>query len=230
VAMAETLPKAGAVAAVALPKEEPPIRILFTRVSDKVKNTEIEAMLDRLGYQPGAIDGVINKTTRTAIKAYQDVHGQKPTGEITAAFSTSLYRVMNRVQPTGWLYVRRNFKPVFDAPVAIENPQMALGTHFYNAFHANPAQHTVDWYGVSLDNDIPAKTAKRLGITAPNDPLAPDAAEAAFARIGMSRETRDRLETMLGNGSSMTITDIGTESETTEGTDFITILRKAPKA
>jgi hypothetical protein len=33
---------------------------------------------------------------------------------------------------------------------------------------------------------------------------------------------------MLGNGSSITITDTGTESKTGDGTDFITVTRDTP--
>jgi len=138
--------------------------------------------------------------------------------------------VMNQTQPSGWIYVRRNFKPVFDAPVEIADADVALGTHFLQAVHVNAAQNSVDWYGVTLDNVLSNKTARRLGIASYPDASAPDAAEQAFARVSMPNELRSRIETMLGNGSSITITDSGTESKTTDGTDFITVTRDSPRS
>ena len=228
VAMNETLPKIGATAAVELPKEEAPVKILITRATARSRALAVQHMLTKLGYDVGDHDGVLGTKMRAAIKAYQEIHGQRPTGEMTAAFTTSIYKVMNSKQPTGWIYARRNFKPIFDAPVDIADPEAALGTHFLQAVHVNAAQNSVDWFGVTLDNYITSKAAKRMGITSFPDTQAPDAAEQAFARVTIPDELRDRIETMLGNGSSVTITDTGTESKTTDGTDFITVTSKSP--
>jgi peptidoglycan hydrolase-like protein with peptidoglycan-binding domain len=230
IAMNETLPKLGATAAVALPKEEAPIKILITRPSQASKVMAAQRMLSQLGYDVGEIDGMAGTQMRAAVKAYQTIHGQKPTGEMTAAFITSLYKVMNQTQPTGWIYARRNFKPVFDAPIEIADADVALGTHFLQAVHVNAAQNSVDWYGVTLDNVLASKTARRLGISSYPDADAPDAAEQAFARVSMPSDLRTRIETMLGNGSSITITDTGTESKTTDGTDFITVTKDSQRS
>ena len=229
VAMNEALPKNGALAVAAMPKAEPPIKILITRASERQKIADAQALLGRLGYYDGPHDGSVGSKTRDAVKAYQEVHGQKPTGVMDQAFYVSIHKVMNRKPLTGQLSVRRNFKPVFDAAVDIENPEVALGTHFYTAIRVNPAQNKADWFATTLENHIPPKTAKRLGITVPADPLAADAAEAAFERVTIAADIREKIEAMLGNGSSLTITDVGTESETGQGTDFITIVKPAPK-
>ncbi|MBL0371265.1 L,D-transpeptidase family protein [Rhizobium sp. KVB221] len=229
VAMAETLPKAGATAVATLPQKIAPVRVLITRASDTDRAATIQAMLNRLGYDAGPVDGLHGIKLRAAIKAYQDLHGQKPSGEMTQQFVASIYKVMNRKVPTGWLYVRQNFKPIFDGPVEIADPEIALGTHFFTASDVNAAQNHVRWHGVTLDNHIPDKTARRLGITRPAESLASDAAERAFLRIGIPDDMRERVETMLGDGSSITITDNGTQHETGLGTDFITITRKAPR-
>jgi peptidoglycan hydrolase-like protein with peptidoglycan-binding domain len=225
VAMNETLPKLGATAVAELPKDIDPIKILITRPSQQSRTMAVQQLLAQLGYDVGDPDGYLGQQTRDAIKSYQAIHGQKQTGTMTPKFVASLYKVMNRVQPTGWIYVRRNFKPVFDAPVEIANPDLALGTHFIQAVHVNMAQNSADWFGVTLDNYIGNKTAKRLGIVSYPDAQATDAAEQAFARVTISDDVRARIETMLGNGSSITITDTGTESKTGDGTDFITVTR-----
>jgi peptidoglycan hydrolase-like protein with peptidoglycan-binding domain len=230
VAMNETLPKHGATAVAALPKEQQPIKILITRPSQKSKILAVQKMLNMLGYNVGALDGMAGTQMRAAIKTYQTVHGLKPNGEPTAQFISSVYKTMNEKEPTGWIYVRRNFKPLFDAPVEIAEPDMALGTHFLQAVHANPAQNSIDWYGVTLENYIGGKASRRLGITSTPDTMAVDAADQAFARVSIAPELRARIETVLGNGSSITITDTGTESKTTDGTDFITVTKDTSRS
>jgi peptidoglycan hydrolase-like protein with peptidoglycan-binding domain len=229
VAMSETLPKLGAEAIVAVPKNEPPVKILVSRATERQKMADAQVMLARLGYYDGPFDGSVGKKTREAIKAYQELHSQKPTGVMDEAFLVSIHKVMNKKPLTGWLSVRRNFKPVFDVPVDIKDPQVALGTHFFTAIRVNPAQNKADWFAVSIDNHITDKAMKRLGITVAADATAPNAAEDAFKRLAIPSETRTKIEAMLGNGSSLTITDTGTENETGLGTDFITITKPLPK-
>jgi len=229
VASNDALPKNGALAVAALPKSEPAIKMLITRASERQKIAGGQALLARLGYYDGPFDGSIGTKTRDAVKAYQEVHGQKPTGLMDRAFYVSIHKVMNRKPLTGWLSVRRNFKPVFDVAVDIAAPEVALGTHFFTAIRVNPAQNKADWFAVSIDNHIGEKAMKRLGITVAADATAPNAAEDAFKRVTIPSETRAKIEAMLGNGSSLTITDTGTESETGQGTAFITITRPLPK-
>lgn len=229
VAMSETLPKLGAEAVAAMPKSEPPVKILISRATERQKMANAQAMLARLGYYDGPFDGSVGKKTRDAIRAYQELHGQNPSGVMDEAFLVSIHKVMNKKPLTGWLSVRRNFKPVFDVAVDIADPQVALGTHFFNAIRVNPAQNKAEWFAVSIDNHISEKTMKRLGITVAADATVPNAAEDAFKRVAIPSETRTRIEAMLGNGSSLTITDTGTENETGEGTDFITITKALPK-
>ncbi|HHY49217.1 MAG TPA: L,D-transpeptidase family protein, partial [Alphaproteobacteria bacterium] len=57
VAMTETLPKIGAEAVAALPKAEPPVKILISRATERQKMADAQAMLARLGYYDGPIDG-----------------------------------------------------------------------------------------------------------------------------------------------------------------------------
>jgi len=216
-------------AIVAVPKNEPPVKILVSRATERQKMADAQAMLARLGYYDGPFDGSVGKKTREAIKAYQELHSQKPTGVMDEAFLVSIHKVMNKKPLTGWLSVRRNFKPVFDVPVDIKDPQVALGTHFFTAIRVNPAQNKADWFAVSIDNHITDKAMKRLGITVAADATAPNAAEDAFKRLAIPSETRAKIEAMLGNGSSLTITDTGTENETGLGTDFITITKPLPK-
>lgn len=230
VATAETLPKMGADAVAKLPEPQKPIKLLITRVSDRFYMREAQTMLAKLGYDVGPVTGVMTAKTNKAIKAYQTLHGQKANGQLTRQLVTSLYKVYGRKPATGWLYARQNFKPVFDGPVDIADPEIALGTHFYQAIRANPTQRSADWYGTSLDNQIPNWMATRLGITSVPDATAPEAAEDAFKRIQIPVEMREKIEVLLGSGSSLTITDVASDRETGEGTEFITTTVEPPKA
>jgi peptidoglycan hydrolase-like protein with peptidoglycan-binding domain len=229
VAMSETLPKLGAQAVAALARDVGSVKILISRATEKQKMKDAQAMLARLGYYDGPIDGSIGTKSRDAIRAYQQVHSQRPTGVMDEAFLISIHKVMNKKPLTGWLSVRRNFRPVFDLAVDIDQPEVALGTHFFTAMRVNAAQNKADWFTVSIDNHIPTSAMKRMGITTSADTSAEQAAEDAFKRIAIPAETRAKIETMLGNGSSMTITDNGTEAETGQGTDFITVTRAMPR-
>ncbi|MDH6266769.1 peptidoglycan hydrolase-like protein with peptidoglycan-binding domain [Rhizobium sp. SG_E_25_P2] len=230
IATAETLPKLGAGAVAELPKPQPALKLLITRVTERHALREVQAMLNQLGYDAGDETGTLTTKTAKAIKAYQTLHGQKPTGQANAAFKASLYKVLNRKAPTGWLYARQNFKPVFDGPVDIAEPDLALGTHFYHAVGVHPAQRSADWYGVTLDNQIPAKQAVRLGIVRQPDAQAADAAQAAFERIAIPTDLRNKIEVMMGSGSSLTITDAQDNLNTGDGTDFITTTVEPRKA
>lgn len=229
VAMSQTLPKLGAEAVAMMPKDVGAVKILVSRVTEAQKMKDAQSMLARLGYYNGPIDGSIGTKSREAIRAYQEVHSQKPTGLMDEAFLVSIHKVMNRKPLTGWLSVRRNFKPVFDTPVDIAEPEVALGTHLFNAIRVNPVQNKADWFVVSIDNHINDMAMKRLGITVAADATAHAAAENAFKRIEIPSDVKLKIEAMLGNGSSLTITDTGTENETGQGTDFITVTKASPK-
>lgn len=67
----------------------------------------------------------------------------------------------------------------------------------------------------------------RLGITEDADPLG--AAVLTLDRLGLDDETRQRIEEMLVDGSSLTVSDSGLGMETGEGTDFITLTHTPSK-
>jgi len=45
---------------------------------------QIQTALQRLGYDPGAVDGLFGPHTRAAIRRFQQAIGAEPTGVITA--------------------------------------------------------------------------------------------------------------------------------------------------
>ncbi len=115
---------------------------------------------------------------------------------------------------------------VFEAPLTIDNPRQALGTHFF-ALHAVDAKNgKADWLGVTLKNDLSRQAMKRLGIVANESSIVTGTPIAnALDRITIPDETRRRIGGMLAAGSTLTISDTGIGPETGAGTDFITITR-----
>ncbi len=60
--------------------------------------------------------------------------------------------------------VRQNFAPLFDVPVTIRNPDVALGTHFLQFQDIDGTSGKGRWFGVSMDNALSKATKARLGI------------------------------------------------------------------
>jgi peptidoglycan hydrolase-like protein with peptidoglycan-binding domain len=226
VAMNEVLPKTGAAAQLVL-EDEPPLRILITRRSQRDEVRDVQEMLTELGFDAGATDGVLGSQTLAAIRGYKRWKSIEKDGELLSPrFITALSASAGREKPlAGQIMVRQKFKPVFEAAIGIREPEKGLGTHFLEASHVDRFKGKVDWRSVSIDNHLPAPTLKRLGITQPADDAALYTAEAALARLDIPDDVRAKIETMLSEGSSITISDSGIGPETGDGTDFITVTR-----
>jgi peptidoglycan hydrolase-like protein with peptidoglycan-binding domain len=227
VAMNEVLPKAGATAQLVL-EDEPPLRILITRRSQRDEVRDVQEMLTELGFDAGTADGVLGSQTLAAIRGYKRWKAIEKDGTVLSPrFIAALSASAGRDKPLdGQIMVRQKFKPVFEAAIGIREPQKGLGTHFLEASHVDRFKGKVSWRSVSIDDHLPAPTLKRLGITEPADDAALYTAEAALARLDIPNDVRARIETMLSEGSSITISDSGIGPETGDGTDFITVTRK----
>jgi peptidoglycan hydrolase-like protein with peptidoglycan-binding domain len=58
----------------------------------KVDIAELQKQLFRLNYRPGKADGTTTESTRRAIRNFQRVVGEKPTGEPSAALLTEIQK------------------------------------------------------------------------------------------------------------------------------------------
>jgi hypothetical protein len=139
----------------------------------------------------------------------------------------------------GKIFVRQRFRPVFDAPITITNPQQPLGTHVFTAMEYQNDNSTFRWTAVTLPGEPPRverqkdeksgrgkhqreaeAPAKSVGETKP-----PQTAHEALARIQIPQDVIDRIEEMMIPGSSLVVSDQGLGPETGEGTDFIVVTR-----
>ena len=231
VAMNAVLPRSGAEAKLSI-EEPPPLRILITRRTQRDVATDVQRLLNKVGFDAGVPDGLLGTRTIAAVKAFKEKHAVEKDGEILSKpFLAALYTQAGEDHPPmGQLMIRQKFQPLFSAAIDIKEPEKALGTHFLEATEVDRFKRKAEWRGVTLDDHLTASTQKRLGITIPADDPAVFTAEAALSRIVLPDDLRARIETMLSEGSSITIQDTGLGPETGNGTDFITVTRPKPRA
>ncbi|MBO3759847.1 L,D-transpeptidase family protein [Ciceribacter sp. L1K22] len=228
VAVADVQPKLGATATVAI-EALPPLRILITRRDHRETVMDVQAMLNALGFDAGDQDGQLGSRTIAAVKAYKESKQLPAAGDILSdEFIDSIYAAAGKGKPpTGQILVRQKFKPLFEAPISIDDPGKPLGTHFLEATHVNRFSGKADWHGVTLDNHLAPATRERLEIDAD---AAPDSLQGALDRVTIPDDIRQKIAHLLDEGTSITISDVSDTRETGLGTDFITITRATPRA
>jgi hypothetical protein len=139
----------------------------------------------------------------------------------------------------GKLYVRKGFKPAFDVPITIAEPEKPLGTHLFTANHPTNDGAGVRWIGVSLGYDRVAAAGSsshgrhrnRSERERPAGP-APASAESlrqsaidALDRIELPPEAVARIAPLVTEGTSLVISDQGLGGETGDDTDFIVVTK-----
>lgn len=143
---------------------------------------------------------------------------------------------------TGKIYVRQNFAPLFDAPVTIEHPEQALGTHVYTAMDYLPDHSTFRWTVTTLPNAAGSRKIEHwkyvrdaLGrrrrvrvverVAEPESSQRASTPQEALARIQIPRDVIDQISQLMVPGSSLVISDQGLGPETGVHTDFIVVTR-----
>ena len=135
--------------------------------------------------------------------------------------------------------MRQNFSPLFYAPVTIDHPEQAFGTHVFTAMAYLDDGSTLRWNVVSLPGEPPKakrdadndRRATRHGrreepVARPLGDLPPPQTPAeALARIDIPQDAIDRISALMVPGSSLVVSDQGLGEETGEGTDFIVVTR-----
>lgn len=208
-------------------KNRSPLRILITRRGDREKIMDVQHLLTSIGFDAGAADGYIGQMTISAVNGFKRWKEMKTTGPLlTDDFIDALYASTGAdAPPNGQIMVRRDFKPLFEAPIHIKDPHVALGTHFFEVIDIDHDSGTAQWNGLTLDNHLPAAARRRLGIETAEAPGGSDQLRAVLDRIEIPQTIRDRLEAELATGSSITVADLSHGLETGQGTDFITLTR-----
>ncbi|MDB5575227.1 MAG: hypothetical protein JWR80_403 [Bradyrhizobium sp.] len=155
----------------------------------------------------------------------------KPAGRIAVLVS----------RKDGKLYVRENFKPLFDMPVTIAPSDRLLGTHVFTAEADKNDPNALRWSVVSLpvvarnaqknDDDERSSRRRKIAGVVPAEvkqPVpVPNSPAEALDRIMIPQDAMARIAEALGTGGSIVVSDQGINQggETGEGTDFIVSLR-----
>ncbi|MCM2292188.1 L,D-transpeptidase family protein [Allorhizobium sp. BGMRC 0089] len=204
-------------------EERKAISILITLRGEKEKLKDIQALLLSMGFDTGGVDGIAGSMTRDAILGFKRWKKLPLSGPmLSEAFVKSLYGAAGQeLPPAGQIFVRENFKPLFDAPITIDYPDQPLGTYFLEATKMNPEQGEVQWHAVTLEPADAAMSGKSIVKVAETKR---DGLTADLDRMTIPPEIRSRIEKKMGEGTSLIITDQGYGKETGVGTDFTILL------
>jgi hypothetical protein len=134
------------------------------------------------------------------------------------------------------LYVRQAFKPVFESPVTIADPDRSIGTHVFTAVERTADDTKLRWSVVALRSGLPpsgaveAQNQARASSARDVAPVTtnPDSAKTALDRIAIPQDVLDRIASIAPR-SSLIVTDEPMSSETGKGTDFVVLLSGEPQ-
>lgn len=135
---------------------------------------------------------------------------------------------------TSKLYVRRNGATLFEAAIAIIDPDRPLGTHVLTAMTIGSEGQRMRWMGLSMPSSYgkteKQKSAKKdkkkkgneVAVSVSHRIDWPDA-HAALDRIALPKTESARISGLLTAGATLIISDNGISNETGRGTDFIVL-------
>ncbi len=134
------------------------------------------------------------------------------------------------------LYVRQGFKPLFESPVTIADPDRPMGTYVFTAVERLSDDARLRWNVVSLrgghapSGTVEPKDRTRVNVTLNVEPVPTDAdsAKAALDRIAIPQDVLDRIGNITPR-SSLIVTDEPPSSETGKGTEFVVLLSGEPQ-
>ena len=135
----------------------------------------------------------------------------------------------------GRVFVRQDWKEVYEAPVTIRNDDRPIGTHVYVALGAERDGSALRWTAVTMPErgKVKKKSRKRRrGKRAKNEvpepspkPHQPETAAGALDRIELPPEARRLISELLWSGASLIVSDNARSHEMGTYTDFIVLTR-----
>ena len=139
----------------------------------------------------------------------------------------------------GRVFIRQDWKEVYEAPVTIRDPEQPLGTHVYIALAAEDDGSAMRWSAITVPESAPdAKKKKgsakaedivlpkrKSDATADADANVVSPAAAALDRLEIPAEARERIADLLWTGASLIVSDHPRSYEMGEYTDFIVLTR-----
>jgi hypothetical protein len=131
------------------------------------------------------------------------------------------------------IFVRQGRVPLFDMPLAIDEPDRPLGTHVFTAMSVTDNGAGMRWNLMTVPNDLSLPPSDpreaRRKFKEPPRPILhlkpPSSAAEALNRIQMPMEAVERISELLIPGSSLVVSDEGLGRETGRYTEFIVLTR-----
>jgi lipoprotein-anchoring transpeptidase ErfK/SrfK len=189
--------------------------------------------------KPDANDKTVADISRGAPDAKEDQarlpETEKPAITTTPKRSGQIAVFISRKDSK--LYVRQNFAPLFDMPIAIAASDRPLGTHIFTARVDKEDVNVLHWSVVSLpvragylerrdDDERVSRRRKIAGAVEMKALPVPNSATEALDRLTIPADAMAQITEALSTGGSIIVSDQGiTAGETGEGTDFIVSLR-----
>lgn len=136
----------------------------------------------------------------------------------------------------GRVFIRQDWKNVYEAPVTVRDAERPLGTHVYMALGAEPDGSVLKWTAVTMPERSKAKKKSRKRrrgkraknkVASPTTPNRhpPETAAGALDRIEMPEDARRRISELLWTGASLIVSDNARSHEMGTYTDFIVLTR-----
>ncbi|WP_371420982.1 L,D-transpeptidase [Tardiphaga sp.] len=135
----------------------------------------------------------------------------------------------------GKLYVRQNFAPLFEMPIAIKPSDRPLGTHVFTARIDKDDAKAFHWTAVSLpavprradEDDNVSRRRKSTGAVEVKTRPLPNSAAEALDRLTIPADAMAQITEALATGGSIVVSDQGIAAggETGQGTEFVVPLR-----
>ncbi|KZD24436.1 hypothetical protein A4A58_23335 [Tardiphaga robiniae] len=133
------------------------------------------------------------------------------------------------------LYVRQNFAPLFETPIAIKPSDRPLGTHIFTARTDKDDAKAFHWTAVSLpavprradEDDNVSRRRKSTGAVEVKTRPLPNSAAEALDRLTIPADAMAQITEALASGGSIVVSDQGIAAggETGQGTEFVVPLR-----
>ena len=142
-----------------------PLRILVTRRTERDQVISTQYLLAALGYlTPQNFSGRLGQETLAAIKGFQRANGLPETGGFSDELAKKVRQVAGKAEPPpGHLFVRQDFRPVLDVPVAFRESKQSLGTHVFTMGLA-PGSAKAEWTAISLEGGESVSVLDRIEI------------------------------------------------------------------
>ena len=131
----------------------------------------------------------------------------------------------------GRVFIRQDWKDIYEAPVTIRDPDKPLGTHVFIAVAAEPDGSAIRWSAISVPEGSSGGDSRRRSKKdkASDDPppqaAAAETAAGALDRIELPPAARERISELLWTGASLIVSDHARSDEMDNDTDFIVTTR-----